>query len=205
LGNGGTSNSNTPVAVSMSGVLSGKSIKQVSVGRGSTTAAGTHVCAVTTDGGAYCWGLNSSGELGNGSTTDATSPVAVSTSGVLSGKLLSQISASTNHTCALTADGLVFCWGANGSGQLGDGTTTARTSPVAVDTSGVLSGKTIVQIATGDGDTCAVDSNGVAYCWGVNAQGQLGQPSAGGRSSVPVAVDTSGVLSGKIVNSITVG
>jgi alpha-tubulin suppressor-like RCC1 family protein len=81
------------------------------------------------------------------------------------------ITVGSNHTCALTAGGAVYCWGANASGQLGDGTTTSRSDPRAVVG---LAGAMFTYVAAGDSHTCAVASNGVAYCWGLNADGQLG-------------------------------
>ena len=171
------------------GVLSGKTLTQI-------VAGFSHTCALDSSGAAYCWGLNSSGQLGNNSVTQSLVPVAVTTSGVLSGKTLTQITAGNAHTCALDSSGAAYCWGANGNGQLGNNTTTRSLVPVAVTTSGVLSGETLTQITGGSAHTCALDSTGAAYCWGANGNGQLGNSSTT-QSLVPVAVTTSGVLSGK--------
>jgi len=83
-----------------------------------------------------------------------------------SGFAWKQVSAGTYYTCAIASDNQAYCWGSNGSGQLGDNTTTNRRTPVAVDTSGVLSGKTILSISTGDDYICAIASDNQAYCWG---------------------------------------
>lgn len=77
------------------------------------------------------------------------------------------------YSCSLKG-GQAYCWGENYAGQLGDGTTAYSDVPVAVDTSGVLAGKTLTQLATADATTCALDSSGGAYCWGDNENGQLG-------------------------------
>src|ERR1017187_5707508 len=169
------------------------------------TAGSFHSCAIES-GKAYCWGDNGSGQLGNGSTVDSSVPMAVDTSGVLAGQALTQITAGDASTCALDAAGAAYCWGNNGSGQLGDGGTVSNSSvPVAVDTSGVLAGQTLTQI-TGDGyHTCVLDAAGAAYCWGDNGTGQLGDGGTAFDSSVPVAVDTSGVLAGQAVTQITAG
>jgi alpha-tubulin suppressor-like RCC1 family protein len=164
------------------------------------TAGYDHTCALA-DGKAYCWGYNTLGSLGNNSTAHSLVPVAVDTSGVLSGKTVTQISAGSGHTCAL-ADGKAYCWGSNhyaqyNAGQLGNNSTTESFVPVAVDTSGVLSGKTVTQISAGGGHTCAL-ADGKAYCWG-------GSSYTATTGSVPVAVDTSGVLSGKTVTQVVVG
>ncbi len=161
-----------------------------------------HTCAIA--GQAYCWGQNTNGQLGDGTTTQRTTPVAVNTSGVLAGKTVTAISAGNNHTCVI-ASGQAYCWGQNTNGQLGDGTTTQRSVPVAVNTSGVLAGKTVTAIVTShtDAHTCAL-ADSLVYCWGINTYGQLGDGTTTQRS-VPVAVNTSGVLAGKTVTAIAAG
>src|ERR1035438_7848891 len=155
------------------------------------TAGSFHSCAIES-GKAYCWGDNGSGQLGNGSTVGSSVPVAVDTSGVLAGQALTQITAGDASTCALDAAGAAYCWGNNGSGQLGDGGTVSNSSvPVAVDTSGVLAGKTLTQITADGYHTCVLDAVGAAYCWGDNGTGQLGDGGTAFDSSVPVAVDAS--------------
>ena len=178
-----------------SGVLAGKTLTQIAVGQ-------SHTCALDSTGAAYCWGANFYGQLGDGDTASSSVPVAVDTSGVLAGKTLTQIATGSGHTCALDSTGAAYCWGYNYTGQLGDGDTASTTVPVAVDTSGVLAGKTLTQITTGNVNTCVLDSSGHAYCWGDGAE--LGDGS-GAWSAAPVAVDTSGVLAGKTLTHITAG
>src|ERR1022692_450944 len=168
------------------------------------TAGSFHSCAIES-GKAYCWGDNGSRQLGHGSTVGSSVPVAVDTSGVLAGQVLTQITAGGAYTCALDGAGAAYCWGDNRSGQLGDGGTVSNSSvPVAVKTSGVLAGQALTQITAGWYDTCALDASGAAYCWGYNADGELGDGKAGD-SSVPVAVDTSGVLAGRALTQIAAG
>jgi alpha-tubulin suppressor-like RCC1 family protein len=197
LGDGSTTSSNVPVAVDTSGVLAGKTLTQIDSGYERT-------CALDSAGAAFCWGRNTEGQLGDGSTTSSSVPVAVDTSGVLAGQTLTQISASWHHTCAVDAAGAAFCWGLNSEGQLGDGNITNSTVPVAVDASGVLAGKTVIQLTAGAHDTCALDAAGSAYCWGYDHYGELGNASTTD-SSIPVAVDTGGVLAGKALTRITAG
>jgi len=198
LGNGSTTDSHSPVAVNTSGVLSGKTITSITVGE-------NHTCAVASDNNAYCWGFNFNGQLGNNSTSNSNVPVAVNTSGVLSGKtIISPISIREYHACAVASDNNAYCWGYNNKGQLGNNSTSQSTVPVAVNTAGVLSGKTLTAVAVGQYSSCALASDGTVYCWGENVYGQLGNNSTS-ESHVPVAVNTSGVLSGKTVSNITSG
>jgi alpha-tubulin suppressor-like RCC1 family protein len=91
-------------------------------------AAGAgHTCALAGDGSAYCWGQNTSGQLGDAGTTDHPAPVAVAGEHVFA-----SVHAFASHTCAANRSGEAFCWGANLDGQLGDGTREQRTRPVSV-------------------------------------------------------------------------
>jgi alpha-tubulin suppressor-like RCC1 family protein len=139
---------------------------------------------LTTVGGVQCWGRNYYGQLGDGTTSDSSVPVAV----VGLGSGVAAIAANGSHTCAIISGG-AHCWGNNSYGQLGDGSFTDSSVPVAV--SGLGSG--VAAIAAGGIHTCAVTSGGGAHCWGGNDYGQLGDRSAAW-SSVPLAV--SGLESG---------
>src|ERR1017187_1471225 len=132
------------------------------------TAGSFHSCAIES-GKAYCWGDNGSGQLGNGSTVGSSVPVAVDTSGVLAGQVLTQITAGGAYTCALDGAGAAYCWGDNRRGQIRDGGTVSNSSvPVAVKTSGVLAGRTLTQITADGYHSCVLDAAGAAYCWGDN-------------------------------------
>lgn len=110
-------------------------------------------------------------------TTSGFGPYTAITSGSLAGKTVKKITwAGTSSRCALTTDGLVSCWGNNGDGQLGNGTTTTASVPTPIYMYGDLAGKTIIDIAGGSsGTVCAIASDYQVYCWGNGAWGLLGQ------------------------------
>lgn len=200
LGDGSTVDSSVPVAVNSSGVLAGQTLTQI-------TAGNLDTCAVDSAGAAFCWGWNDDGELGDASTADSSVPVAVHASGVLAGQTLTQITSGLRHTCAVDAAGAAFCWGNNDSGQLGNGTSTGSSVPVAVKTTGALAGKagkTLTQISAGEVHTCALDAAGAAFCWGDNTDGGLGAGGTAG-SPAPVAVQATGVLAGQALTQISAG
>lgn len=184
LGNGTNNNKNSPFEVNNTGVLAGKKI----VG---TSAGYNHTCVIDDDGRVYCWGYNSQGQLGNGAsgTTNNPYPTAVVTSGPLSSRKVIKVNGGDSHTCAVTADGNVYCWGGNNYGQLGIGGTTSSFVPVEIDMSGVTAGKNFVDVSAGYAHTCALASDGTAYCWGFNGHGQLGDNSPTlADSTVPVRI-----------------
>jgi len=168
LGDNSTTSSSIPVGV----YGLGKGVKAISTGY-------LHACALTTKGGVKCWGSNNYGALGDNSTTDSPKPVGVY--GLTRG--VKAISTGYAHTCALTTKGKVLCWGGNGSGQLGDNTTTNSPKPVKV----YGLGKGIASISTGYLTTCATTTKGKALCWGDNGYGQLGDGTTT-NSAKPVMV-----------------
>jgi alpha-tubulin suppressor-like RCC1 family protein len=130
------------------------------------SAGRNHTCAALGDGTVRCWGRNSAGQLGDGTTVDRAAPTVV----MGLSDVVDVSSSIGEHTCARLRDGTVRCWGSNTLGQLGDGTRINRTSPTTVDRLNDVAG-----ISTGRWHTCAwlVDNAGV-YCWGYNFFGQLG-------------------------------
>ena len=178
LGDGTTTNRSTPVAVS--GLNSGVA----AIAAGGSRLDGAHTCALLDGGGVKCWGWNSDGQLGDGTTTNRSTPVDVI--GLNSG--VAAIAAGWTHSCALLDSGGVKCWGRNEFGQLGDGTTTNRSTPV--DVIGLNSG--VVAIAAGMYHTCALLENGGVKCWGRNDRGPLGDGTTTNRST---PVNVSGISS----------
>jgi alpha-tubulin suppressor-like RCC1 family protein len=137
---------------------------------------GNHACARTDAGRVRCWGRNDDGQLGLGSMSDTPVPTLVRAPagpGPLSG--VRSVAVGSEQTCAVLTNGQARCWGANGQGQLGDGTVTTRLRPVVVRaTNGVGPLTGVVRIAMGNQHTCAVLTNGQARCWGDNVFRQLG-------------------------------
>jgi alpha-tubulin suppressor-like RCC1 family protein len=129
-----------------------------------------------------CWGSNADGQLGDGTTTDRSTLVVVSSitnaTSIALGGYYSCITNATSialggwHSCALFTDGKMKCWGSNGSGQLGDGTTTDRSTPVVV-----LGITNATIFALGEGHSCVLLTDGTMKCWGSNYYGQLGDGS----------------------------
>jgi alpha-tubulin suppressor-like RCC1 family protein len=182
LGDGTTTDRWTPVVVS---VLSSP-ISAIATGW-------YYTCVVTTEDGAKCWGYNSNGQLGDGTTTQRLTPVDVV--GMSSGTV-AIAAGNDDHTCALTSGGGVKCWGRNETGQLGDGTTTNSYTPV--DVLGLSSG--VVTISSGGlGDhTCALTTGSGVKCWGFNYRGQLGD---GTTTQWLIPVDVVGLSSGVVTIS----
>lgn len=156
LGDGSTNQRTTPVQVA--GLTSGVT---------SIAAGQRHSCAVHA-GVAKCWGYNSENQLGDGTTTERRSPQPV-----INTLMTAPVSVYTYnaHTCATTSDGKAFCWGLNNFGQLGDTSTTNRSSPVAMT---LMADVSVKQLALGMQHTCALTTANQTYCWGKNDRGQLG-------------------------------
>jgi alpha-tubulin suppressor-like RCC1 family protein len=133
------------------------------------TAGGSHSCALHTDGSIACWGYNAYGQLGDGGTTNQFQTHDII--GLPGGVRAVSVDAGLDHTCALQANGDMTCWGRNGDGQLGDGTTIDKVSPVPVS---ATSGTHATAIEAGGVHTCALYGAGTVTCWGDNNWGQLG-------------------------------
>ena len=135
-------------------------------GWGELAAGSQFTCGLSRDGPAFCWGVNLVGSLGDGTTINRNAPVALS-----GGIALVDLAAGEGLTsCGLTRAGAAYCWGRNSFGQLGNGST----GPTATAPSAVAGGIAFASLAVGDTHVCGLTSAGVAYCWGYNGLGQLG-------------------------------
>ncbi len=154
----------------------------------SLVAAGAyHTCGILGDGTVWCWGVNDKGQLGDGTLTNSASPVHV----VALPSAADDLSAGRSHSCAVLSDGSLWCWGDNASGQIGPDVDSSTATPQALLG---LDGA-VAQVACGDDFTCVrMTQDDSVWCWGSNAQGQLGDES-GQDSATPVSVSlTAGAL-----------
>ena len=188
----------SPVAISQGAMPAGATIRQISVGP-------SHTCAIASDNKAYCWGSGTYGRLGNGSTTTQTTPVAVSQGVMPAGVTIRQISAGAAHTCAIASDNQAYCWGYGYYRQLGNGSGSNQTTPVAVLQGVMPAGATIRQISTGQAHTCAIASDNKAYCWGYQRSGRLGDGTDSvSVASSPVAVSQGAMPAGATIRQVTI-
>ncbi|MEU8542660.1 Ig-like domain repeat protein [Streptomyces sp. NPDC048717] len=185
LGNGTTTSSDVPVGVHLP---AGTRVTAVA-------AANFHALALTSDGRVLAWGVGYAGQLGDGTDTGSTTPVAVD---LPAGTTVTAIAANGAHSLALTSDGRVLAWGANTYGELGDGTTTDRFTPVAVH---LPAGITVTAITAGYNESAALTSDGRLYAWGRNDLGQLGDGTTTG-STLPVLVD---IPAGTTITAVSMG
>jgi alpha-tubulin suppressor-like RCC1 family protein len=148
-----------------------------------------HSCALIADGTARCWGLNDHGQLGDGTTSTRILPVVVKSSASKNLSGITQLGPDgIGNMCALLVDGTARCWGDNGFGQLGDGTTTNRLFPVPVkNAAGNGSLTDITRLAAAGQYTCARVVDGSVRCWGANDIGELGDGTTTHRK-LPVVV-----------------
>jgi alpha-tubulin suppressor-like RCC1 family protein len=153
-------------------------------------AGGAHSCALAVDGRAWCWGDDALGQLGTG---QGSSPIPVPVSGDLVFLQLAAGGAGGTHTCGLAVDGRAYCWGSGALGQLGNGSTPAQ----AVTPEPVMGGRSYVRVAAGWGHTCGTPDRespvdpftpNPPFCWGLNAEGQLGDGTTVGRV-IPTGVN----------------
>jgi alpha-tubulin suppressor-like RCC1 family protein len=149
----------------------------------SIAAGNQHACGVGTGARLFCWGDDDFGQLGDTGIVNSTSPIPVDSAGVPMS--LAGVTTGSAHTCALKAGGAAYCWGNNEAGQLGIGSTDANAHSTPVQVTG---GLVFASLTAGTIHTCGLTSAGVAYCWGDNTSGEIGNGTTGGPLAAPVAV-----------------
>lgn len=198
LGDGTTTTKNTPTlvnAVSGESSLFGKTPVAVSAGS-------LFSLCLCSDGTVHAWGANNVNQLGDGTTTQRTKPVAIATDGVLSGKSIKNISAGTAQGGCVDSNGVAYAWGDNTYNNLGDGTTTQRAKAVAVATDTSLNGLVVSKISMGYYGGHCVTTNGRCHGWGVNGDARIGDGTTTQRAK-PVLVSNATSLSGKTVTDVS--
>jgi len=168
-------------------------VRVVPLVRGTLAVGTNHACGLTSAGAAYCWGDNRWGQLGNGVSGTDPNPAPVAVQGGIS---FSRVTAGVNHTCALTAAGVAYCWGVNVDGQLGSPTNSGQIAPNPVPLS-VITTLAFVALEAGAWHTCGLTPAGAVYCWGSNQFGQLGHSENAGvvaPNPAPVQVATSALF-----------
>ena len=155
LGDGTTTRRTSPVQVTALGA----SVVEVSAG-------GAQTCARKADGTLWCWGGNSDGAVGDGTMTDALTPVQVTALG----SDVAEVDAGNAFTCARKTDNTLWCWGANTFGKLGDGTVIGHPLPAQV----IALGNMVAHVALGYENVCVLKTDGTTWCWGLNLFGTVG-------------------------------
>ncbi len=164
LGDNTTTDKSSPVQT----IAGGTNWKQVASGS-------SHTAAIKTDGTLWSWGYNAAGNLGDNTAISKSSPVQT----VTGGTNWRQVSGGSYYTAAIKTDGTLWTWGSNGFGNLGDNTTTNKSSPVQT----IAGGTTWRQVATGSSHTAAIKTDGTLWLWGVNPYGGLGDNTSVNKSS----------------------
>jgi alpha-tubulin suppressor-like RCC1 family protein len=186
IGVGDTTQRTTPVAITGGG-LSGKNV--ISIGAGAN-----HSVALADDGTVYTWGYGVTGQIGNGGTSNQSTPLNVSGYGALSGKFITAISIGQSHCLALSSGNSVLAWGRGDTqGAIGDGGTTNRLTAVDITSSGALNGRTITKIFTGANFSIAQASDGSTVGWGQNTQYQLLDGSTTNRPTPQIITTLNGL------------
>jgi alpha-tubulin suppressor-like RCC1 family protein len=145
----------------------------------SIAAGSQHTCGVSSAGTVFCWGANGRGQLGNGSVTNSNVPFLIRVTGRMT---FTSVTVGAAHTCALSSEGEVYCWGENSAGQLGTGKRGYSIMPQRLDRS-----LRFTALSAGGDATCGVRRDGALFCWGSNAAGQFGTDSSTG-SLAPIPV-----------------
>lgn len=194
LGNGTNTNTATPTAVATGGSSAiPNNANLLGITAGSASGGHASSCVISADGNMYCWGYGGQGALGNESYISSNTPVSVLKGGVSaipSDAILTFASTCGSNSCAVDESGNAYCWGSGNNGQLGNNSTTSSNVPVSVLKGGISeipASAKITSISIGYHYGCAVDSDGEAYCWGVNPKGNFGNGNTT-NSKVPVKV-----------------
>jgi len=200
LGDGTTTNRNTPIDITAQFNLSeGETIIYLSLGVLTSEA-------ISSSGRVFTWGKNEFGQLGDGTTTNRLTPTEITSQfGLNIGETVTCISSGDHSSSALTSDNRVFMWGKNDYGQLGDGTTANKLTPMDITSQFALyAEESIILIRVGDRHSAALSSEGRVFMWGYNAYGQLGDGTLTHRYIPTEITNNFNLVEGERVQSISV-
>ncbi|WP_317643645.1 InlB B-repeat-containing protein [Bombiscardovia apis] len=199
LGDGTQINRRLPVQVQLGPQIDGVTFTSISAGD-------NHSLAIGKDNNTYAWGRNVEGQLGIGTNSSLEkSPVKTQSGALPAGAHFTQISAGGRYSLAVDNNNNLYAWGDNQSSQLGDGTTVGKNAPTQVNPGVIPSGVSFTHISAGDKHSLVIDSNGDAYTWGSNDNGQLGDNTSGSNRSTPVKVQQGTLPTGVRLNQISAG
>jgi alpha-tubulin suppressor-like RCC1 family protein len=198
--NGHGSNGLKPVAVNVTNLAAGASLKQVASGS-------LFSCGIASNGNTYCWGSDADGRLGNaGANADVSLATIISSTNITANTHLKELSLGFGFACGIGSDGTTYCWGADGSGQLGDaGAVAAQNQPVAVSITNLTAGSSFVTLDGGYEGACGIASDGKSYCWGNNAVGQLGVGSVSLSFDRPTVQMLTNLDAGATITKLSLG
>lgn len=187
LGTGNTTSQLSPAALTSTGGWETTAWKSVSAGT-------AHTCAIRlSDDQLYCWGLNTFGRLGDGTTTQRTAPTALESTGGWSTTTWKSVAAGGMHTCAIRSDDVILCWGDGTNGRLGSGALTQQLTPGLLNSIGGWNNTTWTSLSVGEDHTCAVKiSDNTAACWGYGLSGRLGNEATADQSTPVTLTATAG-------------
>jgi alpha-tubulin suppressor-like RCC1 family protein len=205
LGDNSLTDSASFTAFDQSNLQSDESFTQIDVSK-----RGAHACGVTTAGRIYCWGSRVLGQTGDGQTTMTPQPQAteVSNSFFNSGEYFTQVSTGTAHTCSLSNQGRIFCWGSNLSGELGVGIVfTGSSVPLSLEIGSLNNkDKRFVKVYAGNYMSCAISGAGNTFCWGSDANGMLGDGGSDTDTKEPIlAVQGASFHQNEVFKSLSLG
>jgi alpha-tubulin suppressor-like RCC1 family protein len=201
LGDGTTIDRYTPTEItSQFNLNSGETITSITLGYWNSSA-------LSSTGRVFTWGWNDDGQLGDGTTTNRTTPTEITSQfNFTAGETITSVSLGWQHSSAFTSEGRVFTWGKNDDGQLGDGTTTSRLTPTEITSQfNFTEGETITSISLGGYHSSAITSEGRVFIWGKNEFAQLGDGTTTSRLTPTEITSQFNLNAGETITSISLG
>ena len=208
LGDGTKTDKNTPMEIGVNYISSLQIYLPISETIASMSVGEYHSSAITSEGRIFTWGLNDKGQLGNGTISDKSAPIEITSNFNLNtGETITSMSLGLNHSSAISSEGRAFTWGSNYYGQLGHGTFASKSTPTEITSNFNLNtGETITSISLGEFHSSAITSDGRIFTWGRNDMGQVGNGAINTRIVAPTEITSNFNLNiGETITSISLG